>query len=152
MPKLYMLIGVPASGKSTWLKMMKLNAVIASTDDYIESFAEAEGKTYDEVFASSIKKATAFMYNKVAYAVKDSASIIWDQTNLTRASRVKKLKLIPDSYEKIAIVFPTPEVAEWKRRLESRPNKTIPNHVLQGMMKSIELPSIEEGFDEIIIR
>jgi predicted kinase len=45
MNTLYMLIGVPCAGKSTWIKSCGIDAVILSTDDKIEDAAAAEGKT-----------------------------------------------------------------------------------------------------------
>lgn len=54
----YILVGIPASGKSTWVKSFKGTAIILSTDNYIEAFAQVQGKTYSEVFDSTIKEAT----------------------------------------------------------------------------------------------
>jgi gluconate kinase len=49
----------------------------------------------------------------------------------------------------IAVVFRTPEPEEHSRRLASRPGKVIPDHVLQSMVSTFEIPTEEEGFDEI---
>jgi hypothetical protein len=39
---------------------------------------------------------------------------------------------------------------EWNRRLDSRPGKTIPAHVLSSMIEHYEVPTEAEGFDKII--
>lgn len=154
MPKLYMLIGVPGSGKSTWYSKFVAestkgphNLCYASTDYLIELTAKLQRKTYDDVFHASIKDAEKAMYELVMEAVKDGSDIIWDQTNLNRKARAKKLIMIPDHYEKIAIFFPTPD--DLDQRLANRPGKTIPYHVMKSMLSSLEYPQHDEGFDVI---
>jgi len=153
-PKLWMLIGVPCAGKSTWVDYQLENCddppFIASTDKLIDAYARLEGKTYNEVFKEYIKAAEKGMYMDLALATQNDMCVIWDQTNLTRKSRAKKLIMIPDHYEKIAVVFPTPDEAELKRRLASRPGKTIPPHILDSMIEMLEWPEKDEGFDTIM--
>ena len=149
MARLYMLIGVPGSGKSTWIRSRSHDAVVASTDDKIEAAAAAQGLTYNDVFESEYKAANAAMREDVKQAVKDKRDIIWDQTNLTAKSRRGKLGQVPKSYERIALFFPTPDGAELERRLASRPGKTIPAHVIDGMIRILEPPMPGEDFDAI---
>jgi len=154
MSTLYMLIGVPASGKSTWVEEFtkRNNCIVLSTDNYIQSLAEHKNLTYDEVFEHAIKEATAELKRELAWALKYGMNIIWDQTNLTPKSRRSKLGMIPghyhSDYHKIAVVFPTPAFAEHARRLE-RPGKTIPAPVLKSMIEQFTPPTLDEGFDEI---
>jgi len=149
MPTLFMLIGVPGSGKSTWIRSRNHDAVVASTDDKIEAAAAAQGLTYNDVFDAEIKAANAAMREDVKQAVKDKRDIIWDQTNLTAKSRRGKLGQVPKHYERIALYFPTPDGEELERRLASRVGKTIPAHVMASMIASLEPPVPDEGFDEI---
>jgi predicted kinase len=153
MPKLYMLIGVPGAGKSTWLAQQPFDwnrTVILSTDAIIERRAAAQGKTYDQVFRKEIKSATAEMYRNLADAVTQGADLIWDQTNVTAAARTKKLAMVPDEYERVAVMFRTPDRAEHERRLASRAGKTIPANVIAGMISQLEPATEAEGFDQII--
>ena len=156
-PTVWMLVGVPGSGKSTFVDSQIDNEAdrdeslhIASTDNYIEYIAKSGWKTYNDVFKDHIKDAEKRMYEGVIDAVKADINIIWDQTNLTRKSRAKKMIMIPDHYEKIAIVFPTPDEEELKRRLASRPGKTIPPHIVKVMAESMEYPEKDEGFTTIM--
>lgn len=157
-PTLWMLIGVPCSGKSTWIDQGNFeqgrgrDTTILSTDYFIELVAKSRNKTYGEVFKETIKDADAKMYRDLQYALDKDHNIIWDQTNISRGMRMKKLKRIPDHYEKIAVVFSTPDPEELKRRLDSRPGKTIPDHVLKSMIENFEYPSKNEGFDYILTR
>ena len=60
-----MLIGVPASGKSTWVNksigsIMCNDTFVYSTDAYIEKIAENLGMTYDDVFKDIIDRMERF--------------------------------------------------------------------------------------------
>lgn len=156
-PTLHMLIGVPCSGKSTWVDKVVQgpNVYVASTDNLIEAHAQLHGKKYNDVFKDAIKDAEKTMYTCVQEAVKDDMSIVWDQTNLNRKTRAKKLIMIPDHYIKIAVVFPTPNDI-WKRleqrnRWNHHNGKIIPAHVVQHMINSFEYPLGDEGFDIITV-
>lgn len=150
MPRCYQLIGVPGSGKSTWVKNQNWarNCVIASTDDFVEDYARECGSTYNEVFDDYMPTAVKLMAEQVERAREAGKDVIWDQTSTTAKSRRKKFNMLPN-YEHIAVVFSTPEPAELDRRLKSRPGKNIPWNVMQGMIKHFEQPDEEEGFVEI---
>lgn len=145
-----MLIGVPASGKSTWIKSQSWSdkTVVVSTDRFVEEYAEQQGKTYSEVFDEYMPIAVRLMANQVLIAKANKCDIIWDQTSTTVATRAKKFNMLPD-YEAIAVVFKTPTKEEHSRRLNSREGKNIPAHVLQSMIDNYEPPTKEEGFSEI---
>ena len=151
MPTLYMLVGVPASGKSTWAKNNRGNALVASSDDYIEKQAEKMGSTYNDVFDDYIKAANTHAIATAKKAFSDNMDLIWDQTNLTKNGRRNKLKMVPKDYKKVAVFFPTPHEDILKKRLGSRPGKNIPDYVMNSMIKTIEKPTSDEGFDDIII-
>jgi predicted kinase len=90
------------------------------------------------------------MAKEVVAARELGRDIIWDQTSTTVKSREKKFCMLPD-YEHIAVVFKTPEHKELMRRLISRwdAGKIIPEHVIASMIASFEMPTEEEGFEEI---
>jgi predicted kinase len=148
--KCYQLIGVPGSGKSTWIAQQEWagNCVAVSTDHWIEMFAQELGQTYSEVFELFMPAAVRAMSAQVSLAQQQGRDIVWDQTSVSVASRAKKFAALPD-YEHVAVVFATPEPAELTRRLAQRPGKTIPDSVMQNMINSFEQPTVEEGFVEI---
>jgi predicted kinase len=150
MPKCYQLVGVPGSGKSTWVKDQDwmLGLTMVNTDAFVEDYARTQGKTYSEVFVDYMPTAIDLMVEQVVFAREHSHSIIWDQTSTTVKSRARKFYMLPD-YEHIAVVFRTPEHKELMRRLMSRPGKEIPDHVVASMIASWEEPTKEEGFKEI---
>ena len=150
MPRCYQLVGVPASGKSTWIKNQDWadDCVVVSTDEFVEAHAESVGSTYSEVFNEYMPTAIKLMADKVVEAREAGKDIIWDQTSTTEGARRRKFAMLPD-YEHIAIVFKTPETAELKRRLESRPGKNIPPQVMVQMIMGFSMPTEGEGFKEI---
>lgn len=150
-PKCYQLIGVPASGKSTWIKnqIWALGLTVVSTDPFVEDYARSQGKTYSEVFTEYMPRAVELMINQVINAREHNHTIIWDQTSTTLASRIRKFNMLPN-YEHIAVVFETPSRIELKKRLDNRPGKEIPWVVIEGMLASFEEPSLDEGFTDII--
>ncbi len=150
MPKCYQLIGVPGSGKSTWVSNQDwaIPCAYISTDKWVEIYAKEVGKTYSEVFTSFMPTAVDLMAKEVVAAREMGRDIIWDQTSTTVKSRLKKFNMLPDYYH-IAVVFRTPEHKELMRRLLSRPGKEIPDHVIASMIASWEEPTEEEGFKEI---
>ena len=150
MSKCYQLVGVPASGKSTWIKNQDwaLGLTVVSTDAFVEDYARAQGKTYSEVFEEYMPTAVNLMAEQVVRAREHGHTIIWDQTSTTVKSRTRKFNMLPN-YEHIAVVFRTPDEEEHQRRLKTRPGKVIPEHVLHDMVWNFEMPTEEEGFKEI---
>ena len=150
MPKCYQLIGVPAAGKTTWLKSQEwiIGMEYVSTDHHVEEYAKQQGKTYTEVFKDYMPTAVELMAREVRDARLAERDIIWDQTSTTVKSRARKFAMLPD-YWHIAVVFPTPAIDVLKERLASRPGKEIPWEVVQGMIDNFDWPTEEEPFKEI---
>jgi len=150
MPTLYVLIGVPGSGKSTWIAQQPWakDCAVVSTDNYVEAVAAERGLTYSEVFDEVMPDATRDMTQQVSEARAQGRDIIWDQTSTTRVSRARKFRMLPD-YRAVAVVFATPNVDELAWRLASRSGKHIPQRVMDQMIRGWQEPTLAEGFAEI---
>lgn len=150
MPKCYQLIGVPGSGKSTWVdkQAWAFSCAKISTDKWVEIYAKEVGLTYSEVFTDFMPTAIGLMAEEVITARELNRDIIWDQTSTTIKSRKKKFLMLPD-YHAIAVVFKPPSTKELEFRLNNRPGKIVPKHVVQSMIDNWEEPTIEEGFKDI---
>ena len=151
MAKCYQLVGVPAAGKSTWVKsqVWAKDYVHVSTDMWVDLEAERQCKTYNEVFKDYMPEAVKLMAIQVENSRELGLDIIWDQTSTTVSSRRKKFNMLPD-YEHIAVVFATPDIHELNRRLKSRPGKDIPSYVMIQMIKGFQMPTLDEGFSTVM--
>jgi predicted kinase len=154
--KIYMLVGVPASGKSTWTeKEFQGDCHVVSTDKIIDEIAFETGRTYDQVFSQYMKVAEKMMWEEFDKYIEGGYSpIVVDRTNMSVKSRRKFFERLKNfhrnhRYEIEAVVFKTPEETEWNRRLNSRVGKTIPQHVLESMARSYEQPRLTEGFTKV---
>lgn len=169
MTTFYMTVGLPGVGKSTWTNKFKRmnhnyltfdflnknlpfqeNLTIISTDNIIENIAKEYRLTYNDVFDDITYSFAEKMSHKLAkFAFARNDIVIWDQTNLTIKSRAKKLALVPAHYKKICVSFGVPD--DLSERLQSRPGKIIPEHVMKNMIRYYQAPTTTEGFDDIII-
>ena len=154
---IYILVGPPAAGKSTWVeKEFQGECHVVSTDDIIQVIADNDGKTYNETFAKYIKAAEAIMWQEFDRMVNgDYNPIVVDRTNMSVKSRRKFFERLRNfhkghGYKIHAVVFPKPEGEEYERRLDSREGKTIPEQALTSMLNSYEIPLKSEGFSDII--
>lgn len=153
--KVYMMIGLPGSGKSHYihnvLKIENPDLIIASTDDLIDAEARKQGKTYTEIWPTINHKKIAKDFKAIIReSIKNRKDIIIDRTNLTTKSRKEILSLFPDSYEKIAIEVKISDELR-KQRLQQRADligKYIPPHIISMMIESYNQPTTDE-FDTI---
>jgi len=150
MPTLYMMVGVPGSGKTTWVgnRKLTLKDYTVGSDYVIDEIADLYDMTYTEAFPLVIKFAEKVMYQEIERAIEAGDNIYWDQTNISKKSRAEKLAKIPSDYRKVAVYFKVPD--DLDKRLASRKDRTVPAHVIDVMVEMIEKPTLDEGFDEII--
>ena len=143
MPIVKMLVGLPASGKSTYAgKYARIGWRIISSDSIREElFGDASiQKEPSKVFAR--------MLERLEISMNNNENIIIDATNLTVKNRAFFLQTIANySYTVVAIIFNTP-LEECKKRNSER-KRQVPIEVIEHMAKKIELPSKNEGFEII---
>jgi len=165
MPEYIMLMGLPGSGKSTWIKAQKAKYPekdyhVVSSDDIIEEWGMEDDACNDEngnynyglAFEKYAKQAMKEMNRRFAEFVKNGFNIIHDQTNMNVNSRKGKLAQAK-GYDKKAVTF-TLSDKEWERRFNKRKDETgknIPSHVIKNMAASYQAPSKAEGFSDITI-
>ena len=148
-----MLVGIPCCGKSTYVNKLKKipyweNAVVLSTDAYIEKIAKEHNTTYNEIFEDCINEANRQLELEFIEAKDKGKNIIYDQTNLSRKTRRKKLSKVPSFYARGAVYFVV-SLEEALERNKHREGKFIPESILKIMYHQFEVPTINEGFDYV---
>lgn len=149
-PTCYHLVGLPGSGKSTWISKQKWisECHVISPDRYIELEAMKLGKTFSDIYTEYIRTALGLMYYHVRSVKDDGKDIVWEQTNTTIKERKKRFKLLP-GHDHIAVVFCPPALEELKLRLANRTGREVPLKVLQRYINNWDPPTKDEGFKEI---
>lgn len=104
MKNLIMLIGLPASGKSTFRKYIceKYNDIIVvSNDDYIEEKGMEKSLTYNQAFHDKEVQSECKTYieNIFTKAMEENKDILIDRTSLTMKSRKRVISRLPSDYK-----------------------------------------------------
>lgn len=157
-PFAIMMTGIPASGKSTLReslvrRLTMFGPVVVAPDDLIESVAEAADKFYRDIYTSPCARAVC--YDAALYrfdeAVRNQQHLILDRTYLTREQRTKafaRFRSNPYRHISVTVDLP-PDIPEWIGRLDGRIGKEIPPSTLFKMIRSMELPNEDEGFEKL---
>ena len=143
---LVVMVGLPGSGKSTEVaKYMKgENTVVLSSDVFREVLC---GDVNDQKHNAFVFET---LYKAMEIALKENKDVIFDATNLTVKSRSKALALAKKYGSRtIAYVMDTP-FADCLTRNANR-SRSVPEDVIYSMRDRYVTPTIEEGFDNVII-
>jgi predicted kinase len=152
-PFVMMLIGPTLSGKSTYIRNNYPNVQVISRDeivmevfgsrDYNLAFKEVDQKEVDRVLATRLKEANDL-----------KTSVIIDMTNMVVKRRIATLRNFDKNFSRIAVVFPILSDEEYSKRnidRNAKENKWIPPFVIKSMIDSYQEPTLEEGYDRIVI-
>lgn len=142
-----MMVGLPASGKTTYASSLKTKATVLSSDDIRqEMFGSGNGFTPEEnsqVFGEMLKRTLEELEQK--------HNVVYDATNISRKRRMSTLSQIKAKYPNIAyecIVCVAPfDVC--KRRNDKRWFDQVPQEKMLDMWHHFEVPCPQEGWSRI---
>lgn len=134
-------------GKSTYIKNnIKENEVVVSRDAIRFSMLNDN----DEYFSKEKEVYSEFI-KQINDAVAANKNIYIDQTSLNKKARAKLFNNLKEKPSQIiALYFTTPiEIALARNSLRTG-RALVPDDVIMNMYNSIEYPTVEEGFTEIL--
>ena len=147
MCKMYMVIGAPGCGKSTYIQNhLKENEIVISRDKIRFGML----KDTDEYFSKEKEVYNEFI-KQIDAAIAADATFYVDQTSLNAAARNKlfsRLKKKPDKV--IGIYFTTSLDTILQRNAQRTGRALVPEDAVINMFNSLTKPTLEEGFDEIL--
>lgn len=136
--KLYTMVGLPGSGKSTFTESHK-ECVIVSTDAIREELlGSAECQENGRMIFN-------VAFQRIGKALAEGKDVIFDATNVTRKARKSVFRF---DAEHIAVYMST-DCEECKRRNAKRDRK-VPNEVIDRMASRLTVPTVEEGFKKVL--
>lgn len=125
-----LMIGVALSGKTTYRKANFNYEVVALS-----------------YFNNNRKK--EFQY--IEECLKEGRSIVVDDTNLTISLRKQHIDLAKKFNARVREIFMNTSAALLEQR-QKRRRDSIPLSVIYKQIKELEVPTMEEGFEQIIVK
>jgi predicted kinase len=157
---MYILVGPPNAGKSSFVTSYKKPAIIVSRDRCIEKIGEKYNKnSYDEAYAymkkdENIKNEVDRLDNSIKEMAKESKTkdIIIDNPNLKSKRRRDWINQKKDTHNIIIILFLTPydKLITRSKDRSKKDNKTVSQREIINKLKTFNYPLKNEGFDKII--
>lgn len=142
MATVYILVGAPASGKSTYAKEYLSHTKIVSTDAIRK---ELYG---DESIQGNGNKVFSFAYARMRAAAKSGIDVTFDATSMTVSARKRIMEKAPIGTKFVAIVFERCE--ETLLENNNKRDRHVPEFVIKKMLSNYVRPTLEEGFSEVI--
>jgi predicted kinase len=143
MSTLYMMVGIPGSGKSTFAKTLKGKYV---SRDEVRFKLLQDG---DDYFAKEGEVFQKFIY-EIEEGLSRCSDVIVDATHLNKGSRYKLLsKVRPERV--VAIVMDTSLDVCLQRNAQRSGRALVPEDVIRDMYQHMTIPNYDEGFDAIIM-
>ena len=147
---LYLMVGVPGSGKSTYAKnILKDGDIYISRDEIRYSLLTEE----DDYFAKENEVIKTFIDNIDKSLVNEEycGDVYADATHLSPKSRAQVLNKLKNKDKVSAIYLDIPLDLILERNAQRKGRALVPENVVRRMYNSIILPTKVEGIEELII-
>lgn len=145
MNEFIMLVGLPASGKSTYAENLRQKGFHVHSSDKIREELTGDINSQDkntEVFRE--------LHKRIKSDLQNGISCVYDATNINMRRRKAFLDEIKKyDCKKTCVLFLIP-IEVCKERNQNRERK-VPNEVFDKMLKQFQCPYYYEGWDNILV-
>lgn len=149
--KLYLMCGIPGSGKSTYLKTRFSQPPRVISRDEIRFSMVNE----DEEYFSKEKAVYAEFIRQIKEALETNTEVFADATHLNEISRAKTLRSLGESLKDVEVnviwVRVPVETALTQNENRKGTRSYVPKSVIRRMHSQVTPPTKEEGFDHIYV-
>ena len=147
MSKMYLMIGAPGCGKSYYITQHKQPEDLVISRDKIRFGMLKDG---DEYFSKEKEVYNEFI-KQIDAAITANATFYVDQTSLNRAARNKLFSRLSKKPDEIIGVYINKPIETILYQNSLRTGRAlVPEDAVINMFYSIEKPTKEEGFTEIL--
>lgn len=154
LPNLIMLVGIPASGKSTLTDaLLEKGCEIISSDKIREELCPDVISLFKDKTRFKEVNAQVFdcVHERAIAGLKNGKSVVLDATNLSRKKRVRFLSSIKRiECNKICILMITPVDTCLERNRKRTGSALVGEEAMYNMLCAFECPHFCEGWDQII--
>jgi predicted kinase len=145
MAQLNILVGLPGSGKSYLANELQENGAIVHSSDSIRK--ELYG---DEGVQDDPEKVFGILHERVKNDLIDGKDVVYDATNISCKVRMNIINQFRKYADKIVAHYMDTGISLCKYRNLKR-DRQVPEKVINNMYKTLQIPTQEEGFDNIVI-
>jgi len=134
----YVLSGVPGSGKDTYIKKNLPNIPVISLDDI------RRDTTIDKKVRSTTGSVVQIAKDRARVFLRKKESFVWNATNITKDMRSRMNSLFHEYNAKVCIVYIE---SEYKALLKQNSNREykVPEHIIEELIEKIEMPDYSEA-------
>lgn len=143
MATVYVLVGLPGAGKTTYAKTMLKNTVILGTDMIRKEYY---GK---EMTPRGYVRVRRELVRRVAKATAAGRDVAVDCTNLTKKRRRRLLLALPEGCRVIAVWIKTPLIQALKNNAARSRHVPVPGILFLNLL--LQEPDASEGFYEVMV-
>ena len=148
MGKLYLMMGIPGSGKSTWCQTHNFPNTVWISRDAIRFSLLEDGEDY---FSKETETFNIYM-NDINDFLKKGYNVIADATHLNAASRNKVIRNLTVEPDEINVIFiDTPLKIAIERNSKRNGRTFVPEKEIKKMNTWKKLPKAEEGIANVYV-